>query len=97
MALNQVRPPNTRVFRTVQLSFGANQAFLSRRYRDNDADAGIVARSAETAIELTFADKIAPWLQIQPDVQYVWNAEHAPSGSHALVFGLRFRISASGH
>ena len=80
-----------------QLSFGMNQAFLSHRYRDNAADAGIATRRQESALELTYADKLFAWLTVQPDVQYIWNADRLAGGDHALVFALRFKASAAGH
>lgn len=72
-----------------QISLGVNQAVLSSKYRANAADAGEELRAAETAIELTYADKLAPWLTVQPDVQYVWNASRAAESRNALVFTLR--------
>ena len=74
-----------------QLSFGINQAVLSAKFRANAADAGESLRRTETAAELTYADKLAPWLTVQPDFQYVWNVSHAASSRNALVFTLRLR------
>jgi len=58
-------------------------------------------RSAETFIELTYQYQVRPWLQIQPDVQYVINpgggvSNPAVQGSrinNELVLGLRTNIS----
>jgi porin len=76
-----------------QLSIGANQAFLSRKYRLNESDAGNPQRKAESAIELTYSDQLAPWLTVQPDVQYVWNSSRAPGFRDAFVLGLRFTFA----
>lgn len=48
---------------------------------------------AETAIELTYAYRVTPWLTIQPDLQYVVNPGWEPSRSDATVAGLRFSFA----
>ncbi len=78
-----------------QLSLGVNQAYLSPKFRANAADAGEAMRAAETAFELTYADKLAPWLTVQPDIQYVWNPSRATGARNALVFTLRLRAGLS--
>jgi len=78
-----------------QLSIGANQAFLARKYRLNGADAGDPQRGAETGLEITYSDKVAPWLTIQPDAQYVWTASKAPGARDAVILGIRFTITQS--
>lgn len=76
-----------------QLSFGANQAFLSDRFRLNESEAGNPMRSAETGLELTLADQIAPWLNLQADAQYVRNLGQAAGTRDAVILGLRFVFS----
>lgn len=76
-----------------QLSFGANQAFLSDRFRLNESEAGNPMRSAETGLELTLADQIAPWLNLQADAQYVRNPGQAAGTRDAVILGLRFVFS----
>ena len=51
------------------------------------------AHRAETAIELTATRKVARWLTLQPDMQYV---RHPGWGAtpDALVLGLRLRFTA---
>lgn len=46
-------------------------------------------KRAETALELTLAKAITPWLSIQPDVQYVIDPAAEPGRADALVTGLR--------
>ncbi len=48
---------------------------------------------AETAIELTYAHRVTPWLTIQPDLQYVINPGWEPRRSNATVAGLRFSFA----
>ncbi len=58
-------------------------------------------RTAETVIELTYQAQLAPWLQVQPDFQYVFNPSGGilnPNGSgkivtSAAVFGLRTNVT----
>ena len=62
---------------------------FSRRFRDNQADAGPAVGASETIVEATYADQVAPHLVLRPDVQWV----HRPSGQRAIrdaaVVGLR--------
>lgn len=58
---------------------------------DAFALAGTPRRRAETTVELTATHRVAPWLVLQPDVQYV---RHPSWGiaPDALVVGLRLRF-----
>lgn len=78
-----------------QFSFGANQAFLSDKFRRNEAEAGNPMRSAETGVELTLADQVAPWLNLQADAQYVRTPGRAAGTREAVILGLRFVFSFS--
>lgn len=77
------------------VSFGLRQGFLSRGYRRNAADDGAPLGKAETGIELTFADRVARWLSVQPDVQYVWTADRGSHARDALIFTLRLQAALS--
>jgi len=77
------------------LSFGLHQGFLSRGYRRNAADDGAPLGKTETGVELTFADRVAPWLSLQPDVQYVWTADRGRHSRDALIFTLRLQAAVS--
>jgi porin len=65
------------------VALGYNRAHVSARASDLDRDLAVFAgtafpiRSAEHCIELTYQYQVAPWSQLQPDVQYVVN----PGGS----------------
>jgi porin len=48
---------------------------------------------AETAFELTYRARLAPWLQLQPLVHYVINPGTSPDLRDSLVFGIRFETS----
>ena len=73
-------------------SIGINQAYLSNRYRANQADGGQPTGSAETGIELTYADTILRQLQIQPSLQWIRKADRI-GPREAVVATLRFNLS----
>lgn len=72
-------------------SVGVNQAFLSRKFRDNAFDAGQRLQRSESAIEVTYSDKIGP-VTIQPDLQYVKDPGAGGGVGHALVAILRVGV-----
>ena len=76
-----------------QLSFGANQAFLSDKFRLNEEAVGNPLRGAETGLELIVADQVTPWLNVQADAQYVRNPSRAAGSRDAIIVGLRFVLA----
>jgi porin len=72
-------------------SVGVNQAYLSGKFRDNAFDAGQRLQHAESAIEVTYSDKIGP-VTIQPDLQYVKDPGADGGVGHALVAILRVGV-----
>lgn len=76
-----------------QLSAGANQAFLTGKFRRNEADAGLPRGRHETGFEITYADRVAPWLTLQLDSQYVRSSDQSPGAPDALIVGLRFILN----
>ncbi|HEY3920218.1 MAG TPA: carbohydrate porin, partial [Stellaceae bacterium] len=84
---------------------GIGFAHVSRRAADLDADTanftGVFnpARTSETFIETTYSYAVAPWMQVQPDFQYVFNpggglANAAGTGKigNEAVIGIRTNI-----
>lgn len=63
--------------------------------------AGTPVRSSETFVELTYQYQLKPWIQIQPDIQYIMNPGAGvadPSSplqrlKDELIFGVRTNIS----
>lgn len=55
--------------------------------------AGGDSKRAETAFELSYAHRIAQWLTVQPDLQYVINPGWEPRRRDATVVGLRFSFA----
>ena len=89
---------------TFGLGFG--YAHVSNRARAYDRDLAHLdgnttpIRSSETFIEATYQAQIAPWLQLQPDVQYVISPgggiDKAATGrkiGNELIFSLRSNIT----
>ncbi|MDD2704703.1 MAG: carbohydrate porin [Acidocella sp.] len=56
---------------SVGIDFGVGK--VSGRAADADRASGAPARNTETLIELTYQAQITPWLQLQPDLQYIAN------------------------
>lgn len=56
-----------------QLGIAVSQVSLSKKYRQSQLDSGSKAPKQETGLELTVSDKLMPWLQVQPNIQYVFN------------------------
>ncbi len=73
-------------------SFGVNQGLLSDGYRHNQIDLGASMANAETQIEITYSDKLLPFLTLQPDLQWV----RRPGGDRGiedeLVAGVRVSV-----
>lgn len=71
------------------LSIGLATAGLSNAYRRANPPDGPPLTRSENMVELTYSDRVAPFLTLQPDVQYV----HRPSGlrdaGEVVVLGLR--------
>jgi len=69
---NRHRPNDT-------LALGAGYAHVSSQAAGRDSDNNAIngvripVRSSEKFIELSYQYQATPWLQIQPDVQYVFN------------------------
>lgn len=86
-----------------QAGIAFSYARVGQAARDFDADTArftgqpFPVRSGEALLELTYRIQVAPWLQVQPDFQYVFNLggglpnPNAPGTriEDAAVFGLR--------
>ncbi|MDP5281277.1 carbohydrate porin [Sphingomonas sp. DG1-23] len=75
-----------------QISLGVNQAWLSDGYRQMLRGEGTHTTSAESAIELTYSDKVGP-LTLQPDLQLVLDPGGDADAKPVLVAGLRASIA----
>ncbi len=79
-----------------QLSFGVDQAYLTDKSRANAADVGETLGHSEIGAEVTYSDRLAPWLTIQPDIQYVWLPSRTAGSGNATILTLRLRIDPAG-
>ncbi|NML92997.1 carbohydrate porin [Novosphingobium olei] len=73
-------------------SVGFHQSWTSRSFRAAGRANGMIPAN-EQGIEVTYADKILPWLALQPDVQWVRHPggdERAPAG---VILSLRTTAS----
>ncbi len=75
------------------LSIGANQGFTNAKFRANAADAGDDFGPAESALEITYADKFGPNLSVQPDLQWVHRPGADETRKDAWIAGLRVTLS----
>lgn len=74
-------------------ALGRDTAFFSGTY--------VPARGAETFVELTYQIQLTPWLQVQPDFQYIWMpgggmvdpANPARRIGNETVFGVRTNVT----
>jgi porin len=72
-----------------RLSIGAHQAYLSDGYRGVLRADGRRAARTESALELTFSDRLTDFLTLQPDVQLVWNRSGEADAALVTVLALR--------
>lgn len=79
-------------FGSWRLGFAAAHARLGRAARQT-LFVPDRARRSETILELTAQRPLAPWFNIQPDLQYIIHPGWAPGVPNALVAGLRFSMA----
>lgn len=73
-----------------QLGFAVSQAHTLDDYRGQTfVNPDINPEVAETAIELSYKDKVLPWLTIQPDMQYIIHPGALGLRDDAFVIGSR--------
>jgi porin len=74
------------------LSLGLRYARTSTPFRDTMRAAGETPSRHEYGLELTYADRIAPFLMLQPDIQIVGNPGGVAGAPAALITTLRITI-----
>lgn len=72
-----------------QLSIGVASADLSTPYRRANPAGEPALGGSEGMIELTYSDRVLPFLTLQPDVQYVRRPGGLRDADDAVVLGLR--------
>ena len=74
-------------------SIGIEQGVLSAKQRANTLDAGRSPADAESSIEITYSDKVAPRVALQPDLQVIRRAGGDQDARTVVVMGLRVTVS----
>jgi porin len=74
-------------------SIGAEQGMLSSKQRANTLDAGVSPAEAESSVEITYSDKVAPRLTLQPDLQIVRRAGGDQDARNVVVVALRMTVA----
>jgi porin len=72
-----------------KIGFGAIYSANSDSVNDASVDGGGPERIGETTLEADYQFNPAPWLSIQPDVQYIIDPAGITSRQNILVLGLR--------
>lgn len=71
------------------LSIGYAMAGLSDRYRRANPVGAPALVSSENVLELTYSDRLLPFLTLQPDIQYVSRPSGLREADAVVVLGLR--------
>lgn len=74
------------------ISIGVHQGILTDKHRANGADSGLDLGPAESGLELTYADALAPGVTLQPTLQYVRRPAGDRHTRDAVVLGVRFIV-----
>jgi porin len=74
-------------------SIGLEQGMLSSKQRANTFDAGVSPADAESSVEITYSDKVAPRVALQPDLQVISRAGGDQDAATVVVLALRMTIS----
>lgn len=75
-----------------QLGLAIAHVELGTPYRRALELAGEASDRSETNLELTYRAPLAPWLTVQPDVQYIINPGGNPTLRNAFLMGLRVEV-----
>lgn len=74
-------------------SIGVEQGVLSSKQRANTRDSGLSPADAESSVEITYSDKVAPRVALQPDLQVIRRAGGDQDARTVVVMALRMTIS----
>jgi len=74
-------------------SIGMEQGRLSSKQRANTLDAGVTPANAESSVEITYSDKVAPRVALQPDLQFIRRAGGDRDAETVIVAALRLTIN----
>ncbi|MDB5441343.1 MAG: hypothetical protein JWM33_3770 [Caulobacteraceae bacterium] len=75
-----------------QVSVGLGQDLVGQAFRSASAAGGAPLGGTETALELTYSDRLARHLSLQPDVQIIHRAGAIPGRDLVTVLTLRVKL-----
>lgn len=73
-------------------SIGVEQGNLSSKQRANTFDEGLSPADAESSIEITYSDKVAPRVALQPDLQLIRHAGGDRNARTVVVLAVRVTV-----
>jgi porin len=79
------------------VSIGVQQGLLAGKFRANLRDDGVDASTAESGVEITYSDRLAKRLIVQPDVQWIHNAGGDRTAADRWMVALRVKIELGGN
>lgn len=79
------------------LIVGYSHAKLSGRFLANLADEGERPQGSEDTFEFAYKDQLAPFLTVQPDLQYIHRGFDGDGNRHTLVLGVRVILAFERH
>lgn len=74
-------------------SLGLNHGVTTNGYRAMRTAEGLPAAQAETALEVAYSDKVAPWLTLKPDLQLIFDRGGVDKSPTVVVAALRTTLS----
>jgi porin len=74
-------------------SIGVEQGVLSSKQRANTFDEGLSPADAESSVEITYSDKVAPRVALQPDLQVIRRAGGDQDARTVVMMALRMTVS----
>ncbi len=74
-------------------SIAVNHGVTTKGYRAMRAADGLPVAKAETALELAYSDKVAPWLTLKPDLQFIFDRGGIDRSPTVVVAALRTTFS----
>ena len=75
------------------LGFAVAYSSVSNQFSDSQKRLGVPGYSAETVFEATYRVVLAPWWNVQPDLQYIFNPSGQNGSRDALVLGMRTAVA----
>lgn len=76
-----------------EIGFAVAAARNGSPFIDQQRQAGQRAGRSEVTLELAYRSSVTSWLNVQPDLQYVFNPNTDPRVANALVCMIRIEVS----